>query len=114
MFAYLPVVLLSIVVVPIMLYCGWEGYTTPFGNKNYGRHGNSHLEPPETLWKSYVFLVFRNPVSNWGKDYLSVSNNTKWAWVYHKEWWHFGIKYGWGLNKESHAPAKFLFRVYWV
>ena len=115
---YLPVVLVSIIVVPLMLKLGWEGFNTIFGNATYGRNGNSHLKPPVTLWKSYVFLVFRNPVSNWGKHYLSVSNDSTWAWLKVKEWWHFGIKYGWGLRRpipsnDSGNPAKFLFRIYW-
>lgn len=62
---------LSFLVVPIMLYFGWSGYTTWFGNRKYGRYGNT-AHPSKNTWDDFVFLTWINPVSNFGKEVMSV------------------------------------------
>lgn len=56
--------------VPVMLWFGWEGYTSWFGNRRYGRHGNTAY-PTNNRWHEWLFLVVRNPISNFGKEVFS-------------------------------------------
>lgn len=93
---FLPMVLLSFLVVPILLLTKWDGTTTWFGNWKYGR-GDTHYKAPANgeYWKQLRFLCIRNPVSNFGKQVLSVKDHD-WVWLYDthvlgKLHW----KYGW-------------------
>lgn len=67
---YVPMIALSIITVPLMLGLGWDGYTTWFGNRKYGRYGNDAYRT-RRQWQEFVFLVVRNPVSNFGKEVMS-------------------------------------------
>ena len=93
---FLPMVLLSLVVVPLMLLTEWDGTTTWFGNWKYGR-GDTHYKAPSNgeYWKQLRFLCIRNPVSNFGKQVLSVKNH-QWVWLEDKQIiGNFHWKYGW-------------------
>lgn len=70
LFLCVPMFVVSLFVTPFMLWQGWEGYTTWFGNRKYGRYGNTAY-PASNFWQSFVFLVIRNPVSNFGKEVIS-------------------------------------------
>lgn len=76
---FLPMILLSFIVVPFMLLTKWDGTTTWFGNFKYGR-GDTHYAAPSEgkYWKQLRFLCIRNPVSNFGKRVLSVSAAIEW------------------------------------
>lgn len=63
---------LSTFAVPVMLWRGWEGYTGWFGNRRYGRYGNAAY-PTNNRWQEWLFLVVRNPISNFGKEVLAVT-----------------------------------------
>jgi len=54
-----------------MLYFGWEGYSTWFGNRKYGRYGNK-AHPSKTFFDDFLFLTWINPVSNFGKEVMSI------------------------------------------
>jgi len=70
---FLPMVILSFLVVPFLCLTKWDGKTTWFGNFKYGR-GDTHYKAPSNweYWKQVRFLCIRNPVSNFGKQVLSV------------------------------------------
>ena len=96
--AFLPIVLLSFVVTPIMCLTKWDGTTTWFGNKKYGR-GDTHYKAPSEgkYWKQVQFLCIRNPISNFSKEILSVSEIQKWPWLYEQHlfgnwYWLYGWK----------------------
>ena len=77
LFLFLPMLLLSFLVVPFMLLTKWDGTTTWFGNKKYGRGDNHYKAPSEgKYWKQLLFLCIRNPVSNFGKQVLSVKEGS--------------------------------------
>lgn len=78
----LPLIMVSIFIVPIMLLTKWDGTTTWFGNFKYGR-GDTHYKAPSEgkYWKQVRFLCIRNPVSNFGKEVLSVSDSLGWPWL---------------------------------
>lgn len=69
---YIPLIVVSAFVVPVMLMKGWEGYTTWFGNRKYGRFGNKAYWT-ESRFQEWLFLVIRNPISNFGKETMSVT-----------------------------------------
>jgi len=69
---YIPLILVSAFVVPVMLACDWQGYTTWCGNRKYGRFGNAAY-PTGNLWQEWQFLVIRNPISNFGKEVMAVT-----------------------------------------
>jgi len=60
-----------------MLLTKWDGTTTWFGNFKYGR-GDTHYKTPSAgvYWKQVRFLCVRNPVSNFGKQVLSVKEGS--------------------------------------
>ncbi len=94
---FLPVVLLSFVVVPILLLTKWDGKTTWFGNYKYGR-GDTHYKAPSNgnYWLQLNFLCLRNPISNYGKRVLSV-DDAPWVWLIDQHiignfYWKFGWK----------------------
>lgn len=113
-YTYLPLIVTSAFVVPFMLYQGWEGYTTLFGNYKYGRYGNK-AAPSKNFFDECVFLVLRNPISNFGKITVSVSSRANWPWHYDIPlFWKLHVKAGW---KEVSDPVRnpdrtFLFRPY--
>ena len=76
---FLPMVLLSFLVVPALCLTQWEGKTTWFGNFKYGR-GDTHYKAPSEgkYWKQVRFLCIRNPVSNFGKQVLSLPDSLGW------------------------------------
>lgn len=95
---FLPVMLISLPVVALMLLTEWDGTTTWFGNKKYGR-GNTHYKAPSEgkYWKQWWFLCVRNPVSNFGKQVLAVKETASWAWLEDKKvvgnfYWMYGWK----------------------
>lgn len=67
---YIPLIVVSAFAVPVMLLNGWQGYTTWFGNRKYGRFGNTAY-PATNRWREWLFLVIRNPISNFGKETMS-------------------------------------------
>jgi hypothetical protein len=105
--AYLPVVLLSFIAVPFLILCtNWSGATTIFGNTKYPmpiKHGS--VSDPEDFLQTFTFYCLRNPVSNWGRLYLS--NHQTWAWEYRGVTiGPITVDYGWALGDEP----KFKFR----
>lgn len=96
-FLQLPIIVLSLFVVPPLLLTKWDGTTTWFGNFKYGR-GDTHYKVPSKgkYWKQCRFLCIRNPVSNFGKRVLSISETAKWAWLEDKQvFGNFYWMYGW-------------------
>lgn len=69
---YLPLIAVSLIAVPVMLHFGWDGYSTWFGNRKYGRYGNAEY-PTHSRLQEWLFLAVRNPISNFGKEVLAVS-----------------------------------------
>lgn len=67
---YIPLICVSAIAVPVMLHTGWDGRSTWFGNRKYGRFGNKEY-PTKTRWQEWLFLVIRNPISNFGKEVMS-------------------------------------------
>lgn len=111
---YPPLVFVSLFAVPVMLWQGWEGYTTWFGNRRYGLYGNSAM-PCDNMIESWWFLCIRNPISNFGKEVLSVSSTASWPWHYDIPlFWRLWIKAGWKVNKDpvSNPERTFVFRPY--
>jgi len=109
-YAFIPVVVIGYPITAILLLTSWQGFTTPWGNILYGRAGNIHIG---TAWYSaWIFLAVRNPASNWGKLYLSVSPGNAWAWLDDKQIiGRFYIKHGWKLPDDRIGGKRtFLFR----
>lgn len=105
LFAQLPAMLVSFVVVPFMLLTKWDGRTTVFGNFKYGR-GDDHYKAPSEgkYWKQYRFLCIRNPVSNLGKLVLAVDDKP-WVWLYDVQIYKsFHWMYGW-KNPSGEQPG---------
>lgn len=97
-FLQLPLIVLSLYVVPLLLLTKWDGKTTWFGNFKYGR-GDTHYKAPSEgkYWKQVRFLCIRNPVSNFGKQVLSVSDSLGWPWLNDQHvvgtfYWMYGWK----------------------
>ena len=95
---FLPMMLLSFLVVPIMCLTKWDGKTTWFGNFKYGR-GDTHYKAPSEgkYWKQVRFLCIRNPVSNFGKQVLSLPDSLRWPWLNDQHvvgtfYWMYGWK----------------------
>jgi len=93
---WLPMVIVSLPIIYLLLLTSWDGTTTWFGNRLYGRKGNQHMPPNPTRFDEWNFLALRNPVSNFGKEVLSVKNSLGWPWfndqhVVGRLYW----KYGW-------------------
>lgn len=115
LFAWLPMVFLSLFVVPFMLLTKWDGKTTWFGNFKHGRGDEHYYAPSEgKYWKQLRFLVIRNPVSNYGKRVLAVSAVTKWVWledkqVYRSLHWLYGWK---NPSGETPEVRTFVYRPY--
>ena len=82
MFAWLPMFIIGLPVTFVLLLTSWDGTTTWFGNRKYGR-GDTHYKAPSEgkYWKQVRFLCIRNPVSNFGKEVLSVSDSLGWPWL---------------------------------
>lgn len=76
---FLPMILLSFILTPLLCLTKWDGTTTWFGNRKYGR-GDTHYKAPSEgkYWKQVRFLCIRNPISNFGKEVLSVSDSLGW------------------------------------
>jgi len=76
---FLPMLLLSFIVTPLLCLTRWDGTTTWFGNFKYGR-GDTHYKAPSEgkYWKQVRFLCIRNPVSNFGKQVLSLPDSLGW------------------------------------
>lgn len=95
LFAQLPVILISFIVVPFMLLSKWDGRPTWFGNFKWGRGEEHYNYPATTRWRQWVFLCIRNPVSNFGKQVLAVKE-ADWVWLHdQKIYKRFHFKYGW-------------------
>lgn len=114
LFAQLPVMLASFVIVPCLLLTKWDGKTTWFGNFKYGR-GDTHYKAPSNgeFWKQYRFLCIRNPVSNFGKQVLAVADKP-WVWLYDVQIYKaLRIKFGWKLpSGEVPGMRSFVYRPY--
>ena len=113
-YTYPPLILASAFAVPYKLASGWEGYTTLFGNRKYGRYGNK-AAPSKNRFDEWVFLVVRNPISNFGKETLAVSSTAVWPWHYDIQltgW--LWLKAGWKEVKDPVANPErtFVFRPY--
>ena len=110
-FAQLPAILLSFIVVPFMLLTKWDGRTTIFGNFKYGR-GDTHYKAPSKMeyWKQLRFLCWRNPVSNFGKRQLAVKD-APWVWLEDKHVYKsFHFKYGWKDQTVDTPKRTFVYR----
>lgn len=108
----LPMIVTSFFVVPIMLLTAWEGKTTWFGNWKYGRGDTHYKAPSEGLyWKQVRFLCIRNPVSNFGKQVLSIKD-APWVWLVDKKLiGNFYWKYGWkDAVTENNNLRTFIYR----
>lgn len=95
---FLPMVLLSFIVTPLLCLTKWDGKTTWFGNAKYGR-GDTHYKAPSEgkYWKQVRFLCIRNPVSNFGKQVLSLPDSLGWPWLHDQHvvgtfYWMYGWK----------------------
>ena len=95
---FLPMVVLSFFITPIMCLTKWDGKTTWFGNFKYGR-GDTHYKAPSEgkYWKQVQFLCIRNPVSNFGKQVLSIPASLEWPWLHDQHvvgtfYWMYGWK----------------------
>lgn len=94
---FLPMVAVSLVAVPLLLLTDWDGRSTWFGNFKYGRGDTHYKAPSEGLfWRQARFLCIRNPVSNFGKQVLSV-HEAGWVWLHDVRiagslHWKFGWK----------------------
>lgn len=109
----LPMILLSLVVVPFMLKTKWNGFTTWFGNFKHGR-GDTHYQfPANTFWRQWWFLCIRNPVSNFGKQILAVKDAPL-VWLYDvRVYKALHIKYGWKTpSGEMPGMRSFVWRPY--
>lgn len=96
----LPMIVLSLIAVPVLLLTRWDGKTTWFGNWKYGR-GDTHYAYPASgvFWRQWWFLCIRNPVSNFGKQVLAVKD-APWVWLNDtKVVGRFHWKYGWKLGE---------------
>lgn len=69
----LPAILVSIFVVPVMLACGWKGYTTLFGNSKWGKANTHPYLATKGFLQEFNWLVLRNPVNNLHTKLLSVT-----------------------------------------
>jgi hypothetical protein len=109
---YLILVPISWFVVAYKLKKGWEGYDGWFGNSLYGKYGNKAMKA-ETPFQSWWFLAVRNPISNFGKEVVSVSVDKKWPWHYDYSL-TFGWKWGWKVNKDpvKNPTRTFVYRPY--
>ena len=111
LFAWLPMVAVSLPVVFVLLLTPWGGKTGPFGNYLYGRKGNAHMPANPALLDQWWFLAIRNPVSNYGKFILSRGPYDP-AWLIEKRLGRFGVLYGW-KNHDDRLPGSrrpFVFR----
>lgn len=98
LFLWLPMFVVGLFAVAILLrpLHKWDGKTTWFGNRLYGRVGNQHMPANPTRFDEWNFLALRNPISNFGKEVLSVNKALGWPWfndqhVVGRLYW----KYGW-------------------
>jgi hypothetical protein len=114
LFIWLPVVIIGTIVIPFLLQpkFNWDGKTTWFGNRLYGREGNSHMPSNPTLFDQWWFLAIRNPSSNFGTETLSVSAVASWPWFVDQhlfgDWY---ILYGWKNPRDEKATRRtFVFR----
>ena len=79
-----PLMVASYPVVAMLLLTSWSGYTTPFGNYEWGRGNNHHTYPTKTYLDELLWLCWRNPVNNvfralacWhSPDLIKVKGNT--------------------------------------
>lgn len=113
LFAQLPVMLLSFVIVPFMLLTKWDGRTTWLGNFKWGR-GEAHYKyPADTFWRQWWFLCIRNPVSNFGKHVLAVDDKPG-VWLYDVQVYKaLNWKWGWKLpSGEMPTRRTFIYRPY--
>jgi len=108
----LPTIISSFLVVPLLLLTKWDGTTTIYGNYKYGR-GTTHYKAPtnNVYWREVLFLCLRNPVSNFGKTFLSVKT-APWVWLHDtKILGNFYWKYGWKDEvKETPNIRTFVYR----
>lgn len=111
---YPALIFASVVCVPFMLAYEWQGYDTWFGNYKYGRWGNKAM-PCTSFWCAWWFLVIRNPISNFGKQVLSVNSTYAWPWFYDVQivgalW----VKAGWKpvADVVKNPDRTFIFRPY--
>jgi hypothetical protein len=104
---FMPMVLISLPVVGLLLSTPWSGGSTWFGNAKYPRgHGSTHLRP-DNWWGQWIYLCFRNPVSNYGHTVLSA--NKQYWFIDRKLVGSLWCKYGW---KGTNPPYTFIFRPY--
>lgn len=102
----------SLVAVPFMLLTKWDGKTTIFGNFKYGR-GDTHESFTGGYWGQVLFLIIRNPVSNFGKHQLAVDDKPC-VWLYDVQVYKaLHWKYGWKLpSGEMPTRRTFVYRPY--
>ncbi len=60
----IPVWIISLPVVALLLLTPWDGRTTIFGNKKWGRANNHPYLSTKGYWQEFNWLALRNPVNN--------------------------------------------------
>lgn len=76
LFVVIPAMVVSLFVVPVLLFTKWSGTTTIFGNAKWGRGNNHFAYPTKGFWEEFNWLVLRNPVNNLHSFTLAVRNTT--------------------------------------
>lgn len=71
-FVQLPLVIIGVFIIPIMLMLGWAGYSSLWGNLQWGAGATNPSYMKTGFWAAYNWLALRNPTSNLGSRYLSV------------------------------------------
>lgn len=69
----MPFIVLGWFVVPTLLACGWQGYTTFWGNAKWGNGAADPAYGKTGFWAAYVWLALRNPVNNLSIKYMAVT-----------------------------------------
>lgn len=71
--AQIVAIVLSIPFVALALLTKWDGTTTIFGNRKWGRANNHFLYPTKGYWQEFNWLVIRNPVYNLNSEWLAAT-----------------------------------------
>lgn len=78
-FACLPLIIIGWAIVPIMLLCGWSGYTGWWGNSRWGTGANDPAYNKSAFLATHGFLAaynwlgWRNPINNFSGITLSLT-----------------------------------------
>mgnify|MGYP000172614806 CR=1 FL=1 len=104
-----PAIILSIPIVALLLLTKWDGRSTIFGNRTWGRatdhpdHGTKG-----SYWLEFNWLVLRNPVNNLSCQYLAVPARVEQAYIGNER---VGDKIAGGLYEITMGPW---WEIYWI